>query len=115
MKAVLHHYLETQRKGEMPKRVRESNKVVKIDSEGFWGDGGATVGRSFTFRLGLPYSEATTSSHMSVNLTCNQDKKTIKQAAIIGRNLALGVLDEDLDDMYKFLEGAAEKLKEINS
>lgn len=116
IRATIHHTVETTVKKD--KKAKEESAVIKQENVVVTlqdlknGDGAAQVERGRQLRLALPFGAAAITSTCDVRLTCNQDKATVKRAAKAAMKLVDAVLEDDLDDMERFLDDAERKMKE---
>ena len=102
--AQVHKVIEKTKKGEEPKR-KEKTMVIKLSNlEDLIGDGNASIGRSKTIKMSLPYGEAGMSSTCTVHLTCNQDIKSIQRASVLCAKIVDKMLEEDQVEIAKFIE-----------
>ncbi len=116
IRTTAHHTVETTVKDKKSKK--EKSEIVKQENIPVTlqdlrsGDGAAHVGRGRQLRLSLPFGAAAITSTCDVGLSCNQDKGTVKKAAKMAMRLVDSILEDDLDDMEKFLDDAEKKMRE---
>lgn len=103
-RAEIHHRVTKLIKGQEPE-VREKTMAVKVpNAMELVGDGNANVSRTKTFKLSLPYGEASMSASCTVALTCNQDDKTISRTAKLCTRIIDKLMESDQLEIAKFIE-----------
>lgn len=109
IRGTAYHTVETTvkkgKKKEKSEIVKQENIPVKFEDLKR-GDGAAQVERGRQLRLSLPYGAASITSTCEIRLTCDQDRATVKKAAKAAMKMVDSILEDDLDDMEKFINKA---------
>lgn len=94
------------------KKLKEEDGVVKLKVKGLLGDEKASVAKHHNRKLGLKWGAASAGASCTVTLTCGQEVGKIKKAGKAASQLAVEMIDDDMNIAGEWLEAIAEELPE---